>query len=144
MKPQQMIEDFKGDWQKEWFTYKPEKWGISTHKIYHPVWKAPRNAKLSFEVFTDQPNQMVVRIDSYATAIAIERGGRFAKVELDCTAFINAEGQALQGWNGIKELRLGEAEILRPGRGSDAEPKKLGGSWKGKAPEFRNLRWVNN
>ena len=144
MKPQQMIEDFKGAWQKEWFTYKPEKWGISTHKIYHPVWKAPLNAKLSFEVFTDQPNRFVVSIDSYATEIAVERGGRFAKVELDCAAFINAEGQALEGWNGIKELRLGESEILRPGRGSDAEPKKLGGSWKGKAPEFRNLRWVNN
>jgi hypothetical protein len=144
MKSQPMIEDFRGHWQKEWFTYKPEKWGISTHKIYHPVWKAPRNAKLSFEVFTDQPNRFVVSIDSYATEIAIERGGRFAKVDLDCKAFINAEGQALQGWNGIKELRLGEADILRPGRGSDAEPKKLGGSWKGKAPKFRNLRWVNN
>jgi hypothetical protein len=144
MKPQQMIEDFKDDWKKEWFTYKPKNWGLSTHKIYHPVWKAPLNAKLSFEVFAEEANRVVVSIDSYATEVVIERGGRFTKFELQSSAFINAEGQALQGWNGIKELRLSEAEILRPGRGSDAEPKKLGGSWKGKAPEFRNLRWVNN
>ena len=143
MKPQQMIEDFKDDWKKEWFTYKPKNWGLSTHKIYHPVWKAPLNAKLSFEVFAEEANRVVVSIDSYATEVVIERGGRFTKFELQSSAFTNAEGQALQGWNGIKELRLSEAEILRPGRGSDAEMTKLGGSWKGKAPEFRNLRWVN-
>ena len=143
MKPQQMIEDFKDDWKKEWFTYKPKNWGLSTHKIYHPVWKAPLNAKLSFEVFAEEANRVVVSIDSYATEVVIERGGRFTKFELQSSAFTNAEGHALQGWNGIKELRLSEAEILRPGRGSDAEMTKLGGSWKGKAPEFRNLRWVN-
>jgi hypothetical protein len=144
MKPQQMIEDFKDDWKKEWFTYKPKNWGLSTHKIYHPVWKAPLNAKLSFEVFAEEANRVVVSIDSYATEVVIERGGRFTKFELQSSAFINAEGQALQGWNGIKELRLSEAEILRPGRGSSRKMTKLGGSWKGKAPEFRNLRWVNN
>ena len=143
MKPQQMIEDFKDDWKKEWFTYKPKNWGLSTHKIYHPVWKAPLNAKLSFEVFAEEANRVVVSIDSYATEVDIERGGRFTKFELQSSAFINAEGQALQGWNGIKELGLSDTEILRPGRGSSRKMTKLGGSWKGKAPEFRNLRWVN-
>ena len=144
MKPQQMIEDFKDDWKKEWFTYKPKNWGLSTHKIYHPVWKAPLNAKLSFEVFAEEANRVVVSIDSYATEVVIERGGRFTKFELQSSAFTNAEGHALHGWDGIKELRLSEAEILRPGRGSSRKMTKLGGSWKGKAPEFRNLRWVNN
>jgi hypothetical protein len=144
MKPQQLIEDFKDDWQKEWFSYKPAKLGISTHKIYDPVWKAPSRAKLSFDVFAEKANRFVVSIDSYATEIAIEGAGRYTKFELDCSEFTNAEGRSLQAWDGIKELRLREAETLRPGRGSDAKPKKLGGSWNGKVPTFRNLRWVNN
>ena len=34
LKPSLLIEDFKGDWKKEWFTYKVDKWGIKTHKPY--------------------------------------------------------------------------------------------------------------
>lgn len=143
MEPQHTIEDFKDDWQKEWFTYKPEKWGLRTHKIYDPVWKAPRDAKLSFEILVEEANKVVVGIDSYATEISIEREGYFTKIELTCADFTNAEGEALQSWEGIKELRLDELETLRPGRGSKAAPKKLGGPWKGKPPKFKNLCWVD-
>ena len=50
LKPSLLIEDFKGDWRKEWFTYKPAEWGLRTHKIYHPIWHAPKEARLTFEV----------------------------------------------------------------------------------------------
>ena len=45
MKRQEVIEDFRGSWEKEWFNYKPAEWGLSTHKVYDPVWKALANAK---------------------------------------------------------------------------------------------------
>jgi hypothetical protein len=107
------------------------------------VWKAPHDAKLSFEILAEKPNKVVVGIDSYATEISIERVGYFNKIELACSDFTNAEGKPLKTWEGIKELRLDEEETLRPVRGSKAEPQKLGGPWKGKPPKFKNLCWVD-
>ena len=144
LKPQTLIEDFKDSWKKEWFTYKPANWGISTHKVYDPVWKAPKNAKLCMEIYSDKPNKLVMGLDSYATEIELNSPGKFAKISLNPSSFINAEGNPLQGWGGIKELRFSEAETLRPVRGSKVEPKKIGDKWKGEAPKFRNLRWENN
>ena len=57
LKPSLLIEDFKGDWKKEWFTYKVDKWGIKTHKPYSPVWSPPENGRLCFEV---RPNGELV------------------------------------------------------------------------------------
>jgi len=50
LKPSLTIESFKGDWEKEWFTYRPAEWARKTHKIYDPQWAAPEGAKLSLEV----------------------------------------------------------------------------------------------
>ena len=51
-----MIETFEGDWEKEWFTYKPEEWARATHKVYDDTWKAPKNAKLALEVLAAEAN----------------------------------------------------------------------------------------
>ena len=139
-----MIEDFQGEWQKEWFTYKPGQWGIKTHKVYDPVWKAPQGAKLGLEVQADQPNQMILGLDGYATELEIRGGGTWTSILLRCEVFKNAEGQALDSWQGLKELQLDAKITLNPGRGSQAKPLKLGADWKGTAPAFRNLRWVTN
>ncbi len=39
-KPSNVIEDFEGDWEKEWFTYRPAEWARTTHKLYDDVWKS--------------------------------------------------------------------------------------------------------
>jgi hypothetical protein len=139
-----MIEDFQGEWQKEWFTYKPAQWGIKTHKVYDPVWKAPQGAKLGLEVQADQPNQMILALDGYATEVEIKGGGTWTSILLPCQVFKNVEDQALDSWHGLKELQLDAKITLNPGRGSQAKPLKLGADWKGTAPAFRNLRWVTN
>lgn len=141
LKRQTLIEDFQGDWKKEWFTYKPSNWGVSTHKIYDPVWQAPKSSKLCLEIYSEKPNKLVISIDSFATEIELDSLGKFTKISLDPSSFTNAEGKTLQGWDGIKELRFSESETLRPGRGSKSEPKKFGSKWNGEAPRFRNLRW---
>ena len=45
-------------------------------------------------------------------------------------------------WKDIKELRLDDAETLRPPKGSELKVRKIGGRWTGNPPEFRFLRWL--
>lgn len=142
LKPSLLIEDFKGDWKKEWFAYKVDKWGIKTHKPYSPVWSPPENGRLCFEVRAQMENQLIVGMDGHATELALPGKNQWKAVTLSANDFKDAELKPLANWNGVKELRFDEAETLRPSRGSKAKPRRLGGQWRGKAPEFRNLRWV--
>ncbi|MBT3636442.1 MAG: hypothetical protein HN531_05860 [Opitutae bacterium] len=87
-------------------------------------------------------NKMTVGIDAFATEVALPGKNEWKSVKLSANDFKDAEGKPLADWNGVKELRLDEAENLRPPRGSKAKPRRLGGQWKGQVPEFRNLRWV--
>jgi len=142
MKPSLLIENFKGDWEKEWFTYKPEFWSRRTHKVYNNKWKAPANAKLSFEVRCAEPNKMVVGIDKYATEVKLFGGLKWQRIMLSPKDFQNALGELLPTWTGIMELRLGTKETLR--EKIDFENKKLdfGAEWTGEKPEFKNLKWI--
>ena len=86
-------------------------------------------------------NKMTVGIDGYATEVALVGKNEWKAVKLSANDFKDAELKPLANWNGVKELRLDESDNLRPPRGSNAKPRRLGGQWKGKGPEFRNLRW---
>jgi hypothetical protein len=142
LKPSLQIEDFKGEWKKEWFTYKPEKWGIKTHKLYDLAWAAPQGAKLCFEVRSQMANKMIVGVDGYATEVALPGKNEWKEVTLSPDDFHDAELKPLADWKGLQELRLDDVDNLRPPRGSKAKPRRLGTQWQGKAPGFRNLRWV--
>ena len=141
MKPSLTIEPFEGDWEKEWFTYKPEFWACKTHKVYDEQWKAPENARLAFEVRSANPNKMVVGIDNYASEVFLKGGKEWQSVVLSKKDFQNAKGESLHEWDGIMELRLGTQETLI--EKIDYENKKMdfGAEWTGEKPEFRNLRW---
>ena len=69
LKPTNLVEDFQGNWQKEWFSYKPEKWGIKTHKVYDEQWIAPSGTKLSFEVRAEHD---VLRIAAAGEGVVVE------------------------------------------------------------------------
>lgn len=141
LKPTNLIEDFQGNWQKEWFSYKPEKWGVKTHKVYHQQWTAPEGAKISFEVRAEQANLLTVGIDDHACEVQLQDKEEWQAIELSPTDFKDAEGKPLANWKGIKQFRLDDTERLRPPRGSKAKAKLVGAPWKGKPPEFRDLRW---
>jgi len=140
LQPSLMIETFDGDWQKEWFTYKPENWARNTHKIYDPQWRAPATAKLALDVRAAQSNQLVVGLDEYAAEIILVGGTEWQSVLLVPADFHNADGNTLAGWSGLKELRLGAQEMLRA-KNEGAKSVSIGVEWKGAAPEFCNLRW---
>ena len=141
LKPNLLIEDFKGDWEKEWFSYNPKKWGIKTHQLYHPAWKAPKNAKLSFEVKAEMPNQMIVGLDQHVAELTIPGKNKWHPVKLSLSDFKNFEMKPIANWVGIKELRLNDSETLRPPKNSTLQARKLGTPWKGSPPDFRSLRW---
>jgi hypothetical protein len=137
------IEDFKGEWKKEWFTYKAEKWGVKTHKIYHPMWLAPREAKISIDVKCETPNQLIIGIDGYAAEVSLSGKNQWQTVMFSAGDFKDALNNPLQNWIGIRELRLDCEENLRPPKGSESKSRKVGAEWKGKKPEFRKLQWIN-
>lgn len=142
VKPSLVIETFEGDWEKEWFTYKPEDWARRTHKIYDGQWKAPPNAKLAFEVRSVNPNKLVVGIDQYAAEIQLTGNSEWHPIVLAQGDFRNAAGAATLEWAGIKELRLDARETLRSKNNGEEQILTLGANWQGAKPEFRNLRWI--
>jgi hypothetical protein len=142
LKPSLQIEDFKGKWKKEWFSYKVDRWGIKTHKLYDSTWVAPNGAKLCFEIRSQMPNKLTVGIDTFATDLALRGKNEWQEISLSANDFKDAELKSLANWKGVKELRFDESDNLRPPRGSKAKTRRLGGQWKGQDPEFRNLRWV--
>jgi len=144
LKPSLVIETFEGDWRKEWFTYKPDDWACQTHKLHDDKWKAPKNAKLAFEVCSARRNKIVVGIDNYATEIKLSGGNKWQRIVLSAKDFQNALGKTLPAWTGIKELRLGAQETLNEKNDSENMKLELGAKWIGEKPKFRNLGWLSN
>jgi len=141
-KPSLLIESFAPGWEKEWFTYKPEEWGRSTHKIYDPQWQAPDGAKLAFEVRSAQANKMVVTLDDQAAEVALKGGNEWQQVALSPADFHNAKGTTLKDWKDIKTLRLGAKETLKAKVDGVNKKLELGAEWVGESPEFKDLRWI--
>ncbi len=142
MKPSLTIETFEVEWEKEWFTYQPEDWPCKTHKLYDDKWKAPRNAKLAIEVYSANPNKIVIGIDRYATEIKLKGGNKWQRIVLSANDFQNAIGNSLPSWSGIKELRLGPMETLNEKKDAENKKLELGAKWIGGKPLFRNMHWI--
>ena len=142
LKQQVLIEDFKGDWQKEWFSYNSKKWGIKTHKLYHPAWEAPKGAKLYFEIKAELPNKMIVGLDQNVAEVTITGNNKWQGVKLSPSDFKNVEMTPRDEWGRIMELRLDDIETLRPPKKSEVKARNVGMEWRGGTPEFRFLRWL--
>ena len=136
-----LIESFKGDWEKEWFTYKPDEWARSTHKIADETYAAPEGAALAIDVLAEQSNTLVVVIDGYAAETQLSGGDKWQAVILGPQDFRDAGGGPLGSWKEIKRLKLTPEERLKPKRGGEGSPKRIGRRWNGAKPGFRNLRW---
>ncbi len=141
LEPSTRIEDFAGNWAKEWFTYRPDEWAITTHKLHDDVWKAPAGAALALRVRAAEANRFVIVIDGHAAEVELAGGGEWEDVVVSPSEFRDHAGESLRGWSGIRRLTLAPRERLRPKRGGAGEPRIVGGNWRGPAPEFRALRW---
>jgi len=141
LKPSLLIEDFNGDWEKEWFNYRPGEWSRTTHKLNSDLWKAPHGALLSLDVRAAEPNRFVILLDGFGAEVQLAGGNNWQQVRLKPADFQNAAGEPLPNWETVRRLKLSPAEHLRPGRGSSADPRRLGANWRGAAPRFKDLRW---
>jgi hypothetical protein len=144
-KPSLAIEKFENGWQKEWFTYDLSgKWARNTHKLYDDKYKGPAGAKLSIDVKSELPNKLVIGLDDHAAEVSLKGGPDWQTVILAAGDFSNGDNAKLAGWEGIRELRLGPRETLKPKKDNKTKATVMGGEWKGAAPEFRNLKWVTD
>jgi len=137
-----LIEDFQGDWQKEWFSYRPDQWPITTHKLFDPRYRAPTGATLSLEVKTPEANPLVVLLEPYAAVVDLQGSDRWQKIELNLADFTDFSGQPLPRWDQVKRLKLSDVERLRSNQPGSRDSKLLGRRWKGAPPKFRKLRWL--
>lgn len=142
IQPSLLIESFEGDWEKEWFNYKPEEWTLRTHKLYDDPWKGPAGARLAIEVLSESPNKLVVGMDGHAAEVELKGGAAWQAVLLTPGDFKDASGTARPDWSDIKELRLTATDQLTSKKDGKDQQLQLGAAWKGAKPEFRNLRWV--
>jgi hypothetical protein len=140
-KPSLLIESFDGDWEKGWFTYRPDEWACSTHKVGDETYAAPDGATLAIDILAQEPNTLVILIDEYAAEVPLSGGDQWQTVALEPQEVCNADGDPLGGWQNIRRLKLTPTEHLKPKRGSEGSPKRIGKSWSGSEPRFRNLRW---
>ena len=140
LKSDLIIEDFSTDWQKEWFTYKPEEWPVKTHKLYHPLWTAPENSKLSIKILANEANKLVIGIDEYAAEVDLKGGNKWQTITLNHADFTNASKSQLGAFKNLKEFRLGHQETLRDRKKNLV--LKVGSAWKGSKPLFKDLKWI--
>ena len=143
MRPVRLIEDFQDDWQKEWFSYRPQEWPRSTHKLYDAKWEAPKGVLLSLTALSEKPNSLVVVVDNHVAEIALKGGSAWQTIKLAASDFSNIEGEVLENWENIKRLKLTDIERLRSARGAQAESRIVGRKWVGSPPQFKDLRWVD-
>jgi len=141
LQPSLLIESFAGDWEKEWYTYKPDEWACSTHKLFSESWIAPENATMVLEVRAATANDLVVLLDDHAAEVKLTGDNQWQVVQLETNDFKDFDGKPLTGWENIKELKLTPVERLRPKRGDARDSRIVGKNWIGTAPEFRSLRW---
>lgn len=142
LEPTTLIESFEGDWRKEWYRYDRDDWGMRTHKVYHPIWKAPAGASLSFEVKAEVANKLVIGLDQHAAEVEVEGSGEWQTVTLALSDFLDFEESPLENWDELLELRILAAEHLRAAGRGQRESRLVGANWKGAPPEFRDLRWT--
>lgn len=136
-----LIEDFTGDWRKEWFTYRVNEWPLSTHKLTVAKWSPPVGASLSIDVSSQHANTLIIRIDDFVAEQQIAGDSKWQSVLLSPSDFRNHAGETMTDWSGVKRFKLGHLETLRSKPSKDEKPIVIGKPWSGAAPAFRNLRW---
>ena len=124
--PTTLIESFEGDLNKDWFTYKPNHWGRSTHRVNDPQWKAPAGASLGLGVLVTAPLNLEIALGAHQAVKAIPAGAEWQEIVLKPEDFKNKKGEALKDFSAVEILTIGE------GKGKPSPS----------APKFRNLRWI--
>ena len=140
------IDDFIRDWQ-DWYRLShnnPHHWFYATRKVIDPSWMGPKNAKLSVDIRTTEPDNHIAvglqvntwqgytgrKSDSYHAIVTLPNSG-LNTITLVPQDFTNSSGKKLTDWDEATEL------TFTPGK----KTKPALAQWKGQPPTLNNLRW---
>lgn len=124
--PTLLIESFDGPLDHDWFSYKPEHWGRSTHRVNDPQWSAPPGAKLGIGVLAADPLALEISFGDYKAGKPLAGGKEWQELVFAPGDFKNKKGEAMEDFAGVQILGIGEG----PGKPCPS------------TPQFRNLRWI--
>lgn len=137
--PSLEIESFPTGWSKGWYVFNENgAWPYRTNKLQDPKWQGQTGARLTLEVYSSQPNKLVLEIDQHAVESDLPGGEAWQTISLQCTDFRNAVGDPLADWASAKELVIADRVTLN----QNDNQKVIGKAWQGKLPQFRLLRWA--
>ena len=150
--PTLLIDDFVHGFQN-WYTLSPDNphhWQFWTRKITDPKWRGRAGYRLTFDVKTDKPNQLVVQLtenffrsyrgkqQEFVAVVKLAGGDQWQTISLSSKDFRAVDGETvLSSWTEVDLLGL---------RAYCDEGGTLLGSkaWAGSQPRLRNLQWVAN
>ncbi|MCA9080045.1 MAG: acetylxylan esterase [Planctomycetaceae bacterium] len=143
-----LIDDFVHGWQ-DWYTLSannPHHWEFSTRKLSDPKWQGQPGQRLTFEVQSDEPNQLVIiatehffrpyrgRQTEYVAVVDLTGGDTVQTFSLAAEDFKAADGTPLTNWSNL--------DLLSWRAYTDQNGTLLGSkNWQGPQPEFSKLRW---
>ncbi len=147
-RPSAVIDDFSKGWQ-DWYRLSadnPHHWEFSTRKLADPKWKGDSSQKLTVEVQSDQPNELVVvltenffrayrgRQREFVAVVALTGGQNPQTILLSSGDFKADNGDPLSSWQNV--------DVLSFRAYYDKGGKLLGiKNWNGPQPVFRKLSW---
>lgn len=145
LKPDGQVEDFLGDWKKEWYIYSndPNNWRLLTRKLGDELYAAPAFAKLAFSVRSEKANSLVLKMDDKVAVVELVGGDTWQDVVLYPMDFKGVGAKVRLNWDDIRSFQFTDSVTLKPGRGNEQlEALKVGSAWSGSAPQFRSMRWM--
>jgi len=123
-----VIEDFKEDWQKEWFTSRANR--LKTFKLSSPQFQAPPKSQLALEVQADKKGRMQLILErekkSYSYAIELNGASVWQQVVLSTPDFQNKAGASPTDWSNL------DIVISLPG------------GWDWSDVNLRELKWIRS
>ena len=148
-----LIDDFSHGW-RDWYLLSadnPHHWQYWTRKITDPKWRGPAGSRLTIDVQTEKPNELVVVVTKNFfrpyrgksldfVAVVPLKGGKPTTISLSPADFTPAsKGPPLTSWE--------QADLLgfRAYYGTRRREADFGSTrWAGKQPTLSNLRWVKH
>ncbi len=136
-----LIDDFEGDWRKEWFSYRPDDWALTTNKPNTIPFRAGDADALVLETRSEQANAFVVVSGDFAAEVQLVGGNEWQRVKLSADDFRNIDDEPLGDLESVRQVKFCASHRLRSKGGGRNETKLVGGQWNGPPPEYRQLRW---
>jgi hypothetical protein len=147
-RPSRVIDDFSRGWE-DWYLLEPgnpHHWEFTTRKPSDPKWRGETGQKLSFQVQSERPNELVVvltenffrvyrgKARDFAAVVSLRGGKESQAVALEPKDFQSADGETLSGWKNVDQFTW---RAYFPGGGRLLRSK----NWVGPQPKFLKLEW---